>query len=202
MRLRRYGARIFGILVAVSGLLVAPPRGAQAQALPDPGGVTREESTTTDPLGHRVVVERTLVDGHVVREEVKVTSSAGQLLSAVETVFDPRTGQPVARETVAVAGGTVTTVEQKFQNGQVVAMETKTVTVANGRQVTVEREFALVGGVLTEVRHERTAEAVGHGDSPSASEERAANRDREAERSHEAGETRGGEGPERGEDRH
>lgn len=202
MVLRTRGVRALGILVAVSGLLVAPPRGAKAQALPDPDGLTREESTTTDPLGHRVVVERTLVDGHVVREEVKVTSATGQLLSATETVFDPQTGQPVARETVAVAGGTVTTVEQKFQNGQVVAMETKTVTAANGRQVTMEREFALVGGVLTEVRHERTAEAAGREDSPSASEGRAADRDRETEHSHEAGETRGGEGPERGEDHH
>src|SRR5579883_284331 len=56
MRLRRYGARIFGILVAVSGLLVAPPRGAQAQALPRPRGVTREESTTTGPRRARPVL--------------------------------------------------------------------------------------------------------------------------------------------------
>src|SRR5579883_284330 len=51
MRLRRYGARIFGILVAVSGLLVAPPRGAQAQALPAPGGaVTRTGRARRGPV--------------------------------------------------------------------------------------------------------------------------------------------------------
>lgn len=161
---RRLAAALFAL-----ALLGMPTGGASAQGA---GDATVQEITTTDPLGHRVVTERTLLGGRLVKEEVTVTSASGQVLSRTETRFDPATGQVVSRETVTVAGGTVTTVEQKFRDGQLAAMEATTVTTTGGQRVTVAREFAVVGGVLTEVSHERKVERDDHPGAPAGVENR------------------------------
>ncbi len=54
------------------------------------------------------------------KEDVRVRDRQGRLFSRVETRFDPSTRQIIRRETVTVADGRLTRVEERFNNGQLV----------------------------------------------------------------------------------
>lgn len=169
------------VLAAVAMLsIAAPPAIAQM-----PPNVTVTE-TTTLPTG-------------LVKVEVTVTTPTGQLVSKTETIFDPATNQVVKQEKVTVMNGTVTTVEEKFVNGQVVQREIETITIQNGQQVKVQQEFRLVNGQLVLVQEEREVEAVQAGENQLEVEEAENKNEIEtedhngAESGHESGGDHGGD---------
>ncbi len=147
------------LAVAAAVSLAVPTVLAQASSSTRPGIVVTK-TTTINAQGNTVVTERTLRNGQLIKEEVRVNTPAGALVSKTESVFDPATGQAVKRETVTVSGNTVTKTEERFVNGQVVKQEIQTVTIINGQRVQVEREFQLVNGRLVEVKREQKVKEV------------------------------------------
>ncbi len=108
--------RMFAI-AAVVLVLAAPAAFAQTSS---PGGVVEQTQVTTDAQGNTVTTELTMSNGILVKEEQKVVSPQGQLISQVEKTFDPATGQVLKMEVTTVQNGAQ--VEQTFemQNGQLV----------------------------------------------------------------------------------
>jgi hypothetical protein len=143
------------VLVVVT--IAAPAVFAQTPSSNMPAGASVQKTTTIDALGNRFFTERTFINGLLAKQEVTVTSPAGQPVSKTETVLNAA-GQVVKRETVTVNAGTVTKTEQKFANGQLVRENTTTTTLNNGQRVKVEREFQVVNGVVKEVREHRKVE--------------------------------------------
>ena len=145
------------LAVLIVMTIAAPAVIAQAPSSNTPAGVSVQKTTTIDAFGNTVVTERTFINGRLAKQEVTVTSPAGQPVSKTETVLNAA-GQVVKRETVTVNAGTVTKTEQKFANGQLVREEITTTTLNNGQRVKVEREFQVVNGVVKEVREHRKVE--------------------------------------------
>lgn len=198
---KRWVAPKLALVVLAVVTIAAPAVIAQTPSSNMPAGASVQKTKTIDALGNTVVTERTFINGRLAKQEVTVTSPAGQLVSKTETVFNAA-GQVAKRETVTVNAGTVTKTEQKFANGQLVREEVTTTTLNNGQRVTVEREFKLVNGVLKEVKEERKVEKVekaepdDHGAKGAAGANRGKDKDEKemeaAESEHQGGAEHGG----------
>lgn len=135
------------LAVAASAVLSIAVPTAIAQGPPSVmqgGVVVLPPVVTTDVHGNIMVTEQTMFDGMLLKKEVTVTTPTGQFISRVETILNaPGQG---AKEQPAAAEGTITKIQQEFQNGWLIK-EDLTVTTSQGIPISkVETTFNLATG--------------------------------------------------------